>query len=231
MWNLYHYPLCPFSRSVRLALGEYAWEIDLVDQRPWQVDRDFLAINPAGTVPVLKGPSDLRLCGVYAIAEYLADTGGRPGLGGRRENTLFPGKAEMRAEVRRLVDWFHRKFEEDVADSILSEKLYQRYPEARRTPDPALIRTGRNNLRYHLSYVSYLAYHRDWLAGPQMSFADLAAAAHLSVMDYLDEMPWEDFPEAKQWYARIKSRPAFRPLLGDRLTVLAPPAHYADLDF
>jgi len=231
MWTLYHYPMCPFSRSVRLALSEYERDVELKEQRPWGFSRDFLEMNPAATLPVLKGPSDLRICGAYAISEFLADTGGRPGPGGRKENTLFPGKDEARAEVRRLVDWFHHKFDDEVSQCILEEKLYQRYPERRRTPDPELIRLGRDNLRYHLSYVSYLAHTRDWLAGERVSFADLAAAAHLSIMDYLHEVPWEEYPEAKEWYARIKSRPSFRPLLGDRLTVLAPPAHYADLDF
>jgi len=231
MWTLYHFPLCPFSRSIRLALAEYEMAAEPVEQRPWAVTREFLEMNPAGTLPVLKGPADLRLCGAYAISEYLADVGGRPGRAGKRENALFPGKDEARAEVRRLVAWFHRKFDEEVSQGILEEKLHQRYPEARRTPDPELIRLGRANLRYHLSYISCLAHERDWLAGERMSFADLAGAAHLSVMDYLDEMPWEDFPDAKAWYARLKSRPAFRALLADRLPVLSPPAHYTDLDF
>lgn len=231
MWSLYHFPLCPFSRSIRLALGEYERIVDLIEQKPWGFTRDFLEMNPAGTLPVLKGPAGLYICGAYAISEYLADSGGRPGAGGRRENTLFPGKDEARAEVRRMLAWFQRKFDDEVGQCILEEKLYQRYPERRRTPDPELIRLGRENLRYHLSYVAYLSYHRDWLAGERMSFADLAGAAHLSAMDYLDEVPWDDYPEAKEWYARVKSRPSFRPLLSDRLTVLAPPAHYADLDF
>jgi len=231
MWTLYHFPLCPLSRSVRLALREYEVSAEQVEQVPWDVSRAFLEMNPAGSLPVLKGPAGLHVCGAYAISEYLADSAGRPAAGGRRENTLFPGKDEARAEVRRLVDWFHRKFDEEVSQCILEEKLYQRFPERRRTPDPELIRLGRGNLRYHLAYVCYLAHNRDWLAGERMSFADMAAAAHLSVMDYMDEVRWEEFPEAKEWYARIKSRPSFRPLLSDRLAVLAPPAHYADMDF
>ena len=61
--------------------------------------------------------------------------------------------------------------------------------------------------------------------------ADLIAAAHLSVMDYFGEMPWASFPALKAWYAPIKSRPSFRPLLSDRFPGVAPPVHYADLDF
>jgi len=232
MWMLYHFPLCPFSRSIRLALAEYETVVELSEERPWAISRAFLEMNPAGNLPVLRGPSALYLCGAYAISEYLADTGGRPDKKGRRENTLFPGGDEARAETRRIVDWFHRKFDEEVSRCLLEEKLYQRYPEARRgSPDPELIRLGRENLHYHLSYVNFLAHHRDWLAGTQMSFADLAGAAHLSVMDYLEEVPWEAYPDAREWYARIKSRPSFRPLLSDRLTMLTPPAHYADLDF
>ena len=60
---------------------------------------------------------------------------------------------------------------------------------------------------------------------------DIAAAAHFSCLDFLDEMPWRDYPAIKDWYQKIKSRPTFRPLLGDRQPGLRPPRHYADLDF
>ncbi len=76
-----------------------------------------------------------------------------------------------------------------------------------------------------------LADHRSWLAGEELSIADLSAAAHLSVIDYLGDIPWTDFPVAKLWYQRIKSRPSFRPLLGDTLRGMPASASYADLDF
>ncbi len=231
MFRLIQYALCPFSRSIRLALGEYEMIVELIEQRPWAPTREFLHINPAASLPVLLGPGDISVCGAYAIAEYLAETSGRPRGDGRRENTLFPGNAVERAEVRRLVSWFHRKFEEEVSGCILEEKLYDRLRERRTTPEPELIRLGRDNLRYHLSYISHLADSRAWLSGERMSFADLAAAGHLSVLDYLEEVPWQDFPHAKHWYARIKSRPSFRPLLADRVPGLRPPPDYANLDF
>lgn len=233
MLKLIEYPLCPFSRSIRLALGEYELIVELNEERPFAPSRGFLEINPAGELPVLIIRDDLALSGAYAISEYLGETNGRKrdnGLG-QRQNRLFPGDNTERAEIRRLVDWFHRKCHAEVTDPLLEEKVYQRFRGGRGAPDPELIRAGRENLRYHLSYISYLADSRNWLAGDELSFADLAAAGHLSVLDYLEEVPWESYPAAKDWYARIKSRPSFRPLLADRIPGLAPPAAYADLDF
>jgi len=72
---------------------------------------------------------------------------------------------------------------------------------------------------------------RRWLAGENFSLADITAAAHLSTLDYLGDVPWDNHEPAKEWYARIKSRPSFRPLLADHIPGAPPPKHYADLDF
>ena len=61
--------------------------------------------------------------------------------------------------------------------------------------------------------------------------ADFALAAHVSVLDYMGDIAWEKCGEMKDWYARIKSRPAFRPLLGDRIVGMPASSSYADLDF
>lgn len=232
MLRLIHYPLCPFSRSIRLALGECAVVVELEEERPWAWRPDFLVLNPAGTLPVLIERGTFVLAGAYAIAEYLGETHTKANGGGVLHNALFPGSGVERAEVRRLVDWFHRKLDEEASRYLLEEKLYQRFADlGRSTPDTDLIRAGRANLRYHLSYISHLAETRKWLAGDTMSFADLAAGAHLSVLDYLGEVPWEEFPKAKTWYAALKSRPSFLPLLTDRLPGVAPPRCYVELDF
>jgi glutathione S-transferase len=145
---------------------------------------------------------------------------------------LFPGNREERAEVRRLVDWFNGKFHREVTRGLLEEKVYLRLkPGANPTPDPGVLRAIRSNLRYHMSYVGHLAHARRWLAGEELSFADLAAAAQLSSVDYVGEVPWEEFQAAKVWYARLKSRRAFRSILADRLPGAIPPEHYANLDF
>ena len=130
-----------------------------------------------------------------------------------------------RAEARRLVDWFHRKFHEEVTSYLVDEKVFRRFGPQSASPDMEAMRAGHENLRYHLAYIGHLAETRSWLAGDAMSFADLAAAAHLSALDYLGEVPWEEHEAAKNWYALLKSRPSFRPLLQDRVAGLHPVGH------
>jgi glutathione S-transferase len=226
MATLLHYPLCPFSRSVRLALAECGIEAELAEERPWEWRAEFLALNPAGSLPVLISDADGPISGAYAISEYLGETGA--GVGGFQP---FPGDAAARAEVRRLVDWFHRKFHDEVTNYLVEEKVFRRFGPKSASPDMEAMRAGHENLRYHLTYIGHLAEKRSWLAGDALSFADLAAAAHLSALDYLGEVPWEDHEPAKHWYALLKSRPSFRPLLADRVAGFIPSGTYADLDF
>lgn len=231
MHTLIHYRLCPASRAIRIVLAELAVEAELVEEKPWEWRPDFLALNPSGELPVLQLDSGVLLCGAYAISEYLAEEILQHPVDGRTV-PLFPGNSEERAEVRRLVDWFYRKLNREVVHDLLHEKVYARISgQSPHGPDLDVLRAVRTNLRYHLSYISFLSDHRRWLAGDEMSFADIAAAAHLSSVDYLGEVPWENFPMAKAWYARIKSRRSFRGLLADRIAGLAPPPHYEDLDF
>ncbi|HUS95585.1 MAG TPA: glutathione S-transferase family protein [Hyphomicrobiaceae bacterium] len=231
MLRLIHHPLCPHSRSIRLALGELRVKAELSEEQPWSYRPEFLAINPAGHLPVLIADEHIAIAGAYAISEYLEDTYPADPQDGRRV-PLFPGDREERAETRRLVDWFHNKFDHDVTRDLTFERYYAHHSKTRRNPpDSANLRNLASNLRYHLKYVSYLTDHRRWLAGEDLSFADLAAAAHISCLDYLGEVPWDDFPVARAWYVRLKSRPSFHPLLDDRLPGRTPPAYYSDLDF
>ena len=238
MLKLTHFKLCPLSRSIRLALAERDVAFDLAEERAWEWGAGFLALNPAGELPVLEIEPGIALCGAYSIAEYLGEGDAGDDALDRRRPSLFPGNREDRAEVRRLVDWFHRKFDREVSRDLLAEKVYPLVsrlmsPGARmgHTPNPTVLRAIRANLRHHLTYVSYLSEHRRWLAGDEMTFADLAAAAHVSLADFLGEIAWNEQPGAKAWYQRIKSRPSFRALLADRLPGFTPPPHYADLDF
>lgn len=205
--------------------------VALAEVAPWTMDAAFLSMNPAAELPVLQIPSGPVLCGTYAISEFLSDEMKRHPVDGRSV-PLFPGNREERSEVRRLVDWAHGKLGREVTQELLLEKVYARLKPGRpAAPDPHVLRAVHANLKYHLSYIGYLADGRRWLAGEDMSFADLAMAAHLSVIDYLGEARWESYPAARGWYARVKSRKAFREVLADRLPGLAPPAHYDDLDF
>src|SRR3546814_441806 len=99
------------------------------------------------------------------------------------------------------------------------------------TPNSGAIRAGLANIHYHLEYIAWLCDRRRWLAGDAFSRADIVAAAELSAVDYIGDVPWGDHGGAKDWYARVKSRPSFRAILADHISGVQPPKHYADLDF
>lgn len=226
---LYHYALCPASRAVRLALTECSIEVTFSEIKPWAPPREFMDINPAGTTPVLVWEGK-TVSGAYPISEFLWDSFAREKATASRTQ-LWPRTPAERAEARRVSDWFCRKFDSEVSQFLLDEKIYKPMTGVKSSPDLTAIRASRANLRYHLSYISFLSEQRKWLGGDHLSFADFAAAGQVSVMDYLSEIAWSDFPEAKSWYSRIKSRPSFRPLLADRLPGFNPPDVYANLDF
>ncbi len=223
--TLYHFPLDPASRQVRLALGEKRIAFREEQVRYWERPRELLAMNASGLTPVMtegEGAHRLVLCESRAILDHLEELYPEPALLGR--------SAGERAEARRLLQWFDRKFDYEVGGFLLHEKMEKRLLGLG-APDLASLRQGREALRAHMVYVEGLLSSRDYLAGTRLSLADFAAAAHFSVIDYFGDVPWRDFPIVKTWYMKLKSRPAFRPLLTDRWPGLAPAPHYDDLDF
>jgi glutathione S-transferase len=230
MLTLFHHPFCPHSRFVRLALGEHGLPMRPVEERVWERREDFLMLNPAGTTPVLVQEGLPAIPGSAIIVDYLDESHG-PELGERR---LLPTEAGARIEVRRLMSWFTEKFFAEVSGPLVTERFYKRFMPVDGgggSPDTEIIRAARHNIRYHLAYIGWLVRTRDWLAGERMSYADLAAAAHLSAADYLGDVPWNEDDAAKSWYARVKSRPSFRPLLTETLAGIPPSKSYPDLDF
>ena len=220
---LHHHPLYGASRTARLLLAERNLVYLPKMETPWGRHEDFLSINPSGEVPVLVTEDGDVVSGTMVIAEYLEETE-------ESDNSLIWGTAAERAEIRRLADWFERKFVTEVGTPLLNERYIKRVA-ARGNPSSQVMRAAITNLHIHLDYIDWLAEQGNWLAGKAMSFADLSAAAHLSVTDYFGDIDWDRHPEARIWYAKIKSRPAFRDLLEDVVTGLAPAAHYANLDF
>ncbi len=228
MLTLFHHPMLASCRYVRLCFGEYGEELALIEESPWSRRKEFLALNAAGSLPVLLADGDAPVVGAGPIAEYIDETRGVL----KRDRRLLAEDPIDRAEIRRLADWFLEKTEDEVTRHLVRERVLKSLmPDGDGSPNAAAIRAARANIRQHLKYVNWLAGTRNWLAGDRFTYADLAAAAVISVLDYLGEVPWRDFATARDWYARVKSRPSFRPILADRVRGLAPPSHYADLDF
>ncbi len=230
MLTLFHHPFCPHSRFIRISLGEFGEDVKLVEERVWERRESFLTLNPAGTTPVLVEDSGLAIPGASVIAEYLNET-----RANNSQNHHFLGRdAASSVEIRRLLSWFNEKFFAEVSGPLLNERFYKRHlplSAGGGAPDTDAMRAARSNIRYHLAYIGWLVSQRAYLAGEQLTFADLAAAAHLSTVDYLGDVPWNEDETAKTWYARVKSRPSFRPILLEVAAGMAPSATYADLDF
>lgn len=205
-----------------MILAEKGLPFDLEIERTWERRAEFLTMNPACEVPVLIELDGAIFADSHVISEYLDEA--------YPERSLIGGNSVNRAEARRLTQWFDVKFNAEVTQNLVGEKLMKRL-SGQGYPQATAIRTGLAEIHNHLAYISFLAERRRWLAGDHLSAADLVAAAHLSVIDYIGDVPWEDHPGAKDWFARIKSRPSFRPLLADRVPGVQPPEHYSDLDF
>lgn len=205
-----------------MLLQEKGLEFDLVQENFWERNLQFFALNPAGEVPVLLEDNGTSISGNYAIVEYLEE---------QYDSTSHLGKTVAeRAEVRRLADWFDNKFDYEVTQNIVFEKVFRKLMNYG-GPNSEAIRAGKKNIVYHLDYIAHLTQDRNWLACDQFTVADMAAAAHFSVLDYLADVPWEQNPEAKEWYALVKSRPSMRAILGERVSGHRPPVHYEDPDF
>lgn len=222
MRTLFHLWLHPFSRKVRIVLSEKGLEYDLKLEKVWERRTEFLALNPAGDVPVLVEPDGTTLANSSVICEYLEEVYPQVNLLGQ--------DPVQKAETRRLIGWFDVKFNREVTENLVGEKLMKRFLKLGEPHGPS-IRAGHANIHYHLDYIGFLTEKRNWLAGNDFSLADIAAASHISAVDYIGDVPWDDHKAAHDWYARVKSRPSFRPLLEERIPGFIPAGHYENVDF
>ncbi|MFM8681994.1 MAG: glutathione S-transferase family protein [Alphaproteobacteria bacterium] len=222
MRTLYHLWLSPFSRKVRIALREKNLACDLRIEKVWERREEFLRMNTAGTVPVLVEEDGTVVSDSTVICEYLEEA--------YPEVPLLGSGLVERAEVRRLAAWFDQRFAREVTENLYGEKMMKANLGLGQ-PNSSALRAGYANMRYHLEYVGWLAERRRFLAGDHFSLADIAAAAQISTLDYMGDVPWDQHEGAREWYARIKSRPSFRPILADHVAGHSPPKHYANLDF
>lgn len=221
---LHHYQLSASSRFIRLLLAERGLIFLPKLEVPWERSEDFLTLNPAGDVPVLVNEDGLVISGATVIAEFIEETEDSSQI------NLLWGEAPARAEIRRMLHWFEHKFNREVGAPLLSERVIKRF-SGQGSTSSVVIRAALINLQIHLDYIDWLAEQGNWLAGKQISLADMAAGAHLSVLDFFGDIDWSRHPEAKAWYAKMKSRRSFREILGDQIVGLTPPPHYSDTDF
>ncbi len=225
MPSLLHHPLDPASRLIRLMCAEYGVPLDMEEIKPWLRTPELLEVNPAATLPILIDDNDQSVIGLLANIHTIEALYAPSAVAG-----LMPDDAIVRAEMWRLIEWVISKLNDEVTRYVLEEKIVKRDHRGA-TPDPAVLRVAKANLNEHMLYFNWLFANRSWLTADDMTLADFALAAHLSTLDYLGDIDWGKAGETRDWYSRIKSRPAFRTLLNDRVLAMPPHQGYADLDF
>ena len=218
---LIHHTTSPFARKIRLQMSEKKMLFVLKEEEPWNLSPDLYKLNPAGELPVMLNDGEV-VVGHYAISEFLEET--------QSEIPLIYGSSKQKAEIRRVTDWFDNKFYREVYQNIVFEKVNKRFSNGL-APDSKVLKIGLNNIGYHLEYIEWLLSKHQYLVGEELSLADLTAAAHFSVIDYLGDVPWDEFPASKLWYSKIKSRPSFKDLLRDTIRGILPAKNYTNLDF
>jgi len=222
MRTLYHFALCPFSRKIRLMLKEKDIAHEPITEPFWEDRAAFLELNPLGNVPVFIEEDMHAYVEHVAITEYLEEV--------YPEIPLYGTTPQVRAETRRICNWFDHYVYADAVQPVVEERVYK-YLRGQGEPDTRRLQQAYRRLPWHMEQLVKLLRQRPWLSGDAFSLADISVAAHLSVLDYFSEIHWQNYPSLKDWYAIIKSRPSFRPLLFDRVPGFKPAAHYADLDF
>ncbi|MCC6597893.1 MAG: glutathione S-transferase family protein [Alphaproteobacteria bacterium] len=220
MRTLFHLWLHPFSRKVRIVLAEKNLDFELQVEKIWERRMEFLALNPAGDVPVLIEEDGTTLANSQVICEYLEEV--------YPQINLLGEDPVQRSETRRLVSWFDVKFNREVTDNIVGEKLMKSFLKMGEPHGPS-VRAGHANIHYHLDYIGFLTEKRTWLAGNAFSLADITAAAHLSAVDYTGDVPWEEHKSALEWYNKVKNRQSFKPLLEERIPGFSPAGQLEDV--
>ncbi|MBR6409459.1 MAG: glutathione S-transferase family protein [Alphaproteobacteria bacterium] len=218
---LVHHSVSPQSRKARIMMAEKKILFVLKEEEPWNLSKDIQKLNPAKDLPVFIFDGHI-ISGNYAVTEYLEEN--------YKEVPLLKGDALQRAEIRRLCDWFDQKFYMEVYKYIVGEKVFKRFKSGG-APDSKALKAGVNNLRYHMEYIDWLAERNNYLAGNEFTLADVTAAAHLSILDYLGDVDWDNYKNAKLWYSKIKSRPSFKDILKDNIKGIFPSTNYQNLDF
>ena len=181
----------------------------------------FVAQSPASKVPLLK-MDGLIITESHAIFEYIEEVYPNP--------PLLPNTIAESVEARRFSLWFDDTFHKDVTSKLLYQRVYKNLSGSNQV-DSGIMKSGMMALKNYFDYIDQILEQRSWLAGNTMTIADFSGAAHISSLDYIGDIDWSRSEAVKNWYAKIKSRPAFRSLLKDYLPAFLPPEHYSDLDF
>jgi glutathione S-transferase len=235
--RLYHYPLCPFSRKVRMFCYENDIFFNLVQEDFWKERENFLKLNPFGEVPFLVAKlSDeennntfFSIQGSGNILIYLSKKTKKDLYLIQEKNLKEDELLERQLEVGKIINWFDNKFYKEVLEIILEERVYSLMRG--KNTNVQFLDIARKNLTIHFEYFVKIINEKNFFASEYKTFADLVAASHISVLDYLGEINWQEYPILKDWYCILKSQPSFHEILADTIPEIKPSLNYQRLDF
>ncbi len=222
MLTLYHFPICPFSRKVRMFLLESQLDHELVKINPWKQQEKLIKISRTGLMPALKNNS-LVVNGGQSICEYISEN---------KEilDNLIGSSPETRHLDRSIAEFFDIHLFADTSNVIINER-FVKFITTSSTPNSSLIRAAKLKIKKYFIYIESLLDVNEYLGSNKFSISDISAASHISVLDYFGDIDWNQSIKVKHWYSLIKSRKSFQKILIDTVEGFLPPEHYKEIDF
>ena len=157
---------------------------------------EFRALNPHGKVPVIReGP--VVVWESHAILRYLAAAHGA----GR----FWPSEPTARAAVDAWMDWAQTALQPAFLGGVFWG--FYRTPPAQR--DEAAIAAALDRTQRLLGLVEAQLVGRSFVAGGELSLADIAIGTHLYRYFEL-EIERPSIQRLEAWYDRLRARPAYR---------------------
>jgi glutathione S-transferase len=158
---------------------------------------EFLAMNPNGTVPVLRDGEGEPLWETGAILRYLAGRYGQP--------PFWPEEGRARAQVDKWAEWAKI----NVTLGFTAPIFWRVVRTAPKDQDPAAIRTAVAKLDPVLDIAEAQLARFAFLAGDALTLADIQFG-HVLFRYFDIPIPRADRPMLRRYYDGLTGRPAFR---------------------
>ena len=205
--RLFDFNRAPNPRRARMVLAEKQLQISLVNVDLFameQLSPEFLAINPAGTVPVLETDDGIYITETVAICHYLEQLHPEPRLMG---NTP--------ADQARVLMW--NNIIEHSGMTAIAEVLRnwspgfrdRAFPGTVNYPQmPELIDRGRQRMEQFFDRMNEQLQGRKFLATDEYTLADISLLAMCDFAGWVKVNPMRTRPDLENWYAMASARPS-----------------------
>jgi glutathione S-transferase len=158
-------------------------------------DPEFLSMNPMGRVPVLQD-GDLVLFESQAIMRYLAAK--------YAEGAMWPSDPAERAIADQWMEWA----KVNIAPSVIYKVFWQMVRTSKADRDHAKIEEGASELKTLMAIADAQIAKQGWLAGSNMTLADIAFGTQL-YRYYEVDFERADLPNLRAYYDKLTTRPAY----------------------